>query len=56
MGKIIDLFTGKEIPSEPILTVTQSLIKSTNIKDRTHIDFTDPIIIIGRKYFKEMKY
>ena len=42
MGKIIDLFTSKEIPSESILTVTQSLIKSTNIKDRTHIDFTDP--------------
>lgn len=41
MGKIIDLFTGKEIPSEPVLTVTQSLVKSTDIKDRTNIDFTD---------------
>lgn len=42
MGKIIDLFTGKEIPSEPILTVTQSLVKSSDIKDTTNIDFTDP--------------
>ena len=42
MGKTIDLFTGKEIPSDPILTVTQSLVKSSDIKDTTNIDFTDP--------------
>lgn len=41
MGKIIDIFTGKEIPPEPSLTLTQTLTKSIDLVDRSGIDFED---------------
>lgn len=39
---VIDLFTGKEIPSDPVLTVTQSLVKSTDVLEERSIDYENP--------------
>lgn len=36
---VIDLFTKKIIPEDPILTATQSLTKSVDLEDRTGINF-----------------
>lgn len=38
---LIDFATGKVIPSDPVLTHTQSLTKSVYLENRKDVDFAD---------------
>lgn len=36
---LIDIKSGESIPANPVLTITQSLVKSTDLKNSNHVDF-----------------